>query len=216
MGKQRHPAKHTAWFGVCGSRRQHIHGRRRRIHHHRFRGGGVFTSRFAACPAWHSRVQRPLQRHTRRNCRTNYSSQLMPEQQVLLDSGAASLLLSEKAEHQLLKTVMQRELQGLTMVLCPIVEAELSPWLSGLGKRRGDVANRFFQPMLSYPITTETATFYSNSVWREIPTFSQNDRWIASVAMERNIHLATIDSDFVRATHLRDSLIYLDKNRFTN
>ena len=140
----------------------------------------------------------------------------MPEQQVLLDSGAASLLLSEKPEHQLLKTAMQRELQGLTMVLCPIVEAELTPWLSVLGKRRRDVANNFLQPMHSYPITTETAAFYSNSVWREIPTFSQNDRWIASVVMEQDIHLATIDSDFVRAPHLRDSLIYLDKNRFTD
>ena len=132
---------------------------------------------------------------------------------LLVDSGIVSAYLSEHQRYRELRNEIARHFQGRKLCSCSIVEGELFVWADRLGSRRYEVFKAFLANMASFPVTTSTATHYAAEVWKGTD-IGKNDRWIASVIMDNDLDLITLDSDFVRCGFLSDRLTRLDPNQY--
>lgn len=136
----------------------------------------------------------------------------MSQKVVLLDSEVVTTILSIRSRRRKLKEHILRRLEGWLFVINPVVRAEVLSWVRTVGERQRLVVGEFLAQAALLDITTETADCYADDLWDELPTFSENDKWIASTVMEHGVHLACIDSDFLRAEHLKEQIVYFDKN----
>ena len=138
-----------------------------------------------------------------------------PQNQRLLlaDSGVVSAYLSENQKYRELRNEIARHFQGRQLCSCSVVEGELFVWADRLGPRRHANFEAFFENLSSFPVTTTTARRYADKVWKGTD-IGKNDRWIASVIIEHDLDLITLDSDFARCEFLSDRLIRLDPNQY--
>lgn len=131
---------------------------------------------------------------------------------MLLDSSAVNFYLSNNEKHGDLADAIADNIKGKQLYTCPIVEAETleGALRSDFGNKRRAVLREFLSEMTYLNITSATAKLFADKIWWRKPTLDANDKWIASLAMQRSLVIVTCDSDFIRYDFLAEHVIYLN------
>ncbi len=128
---------------------------------------------------------------------------------VMLDTGVVTCLAlnPEDSESAAAKSYFLGALDGSRLTVCPVVVAEAMhrEYLSSLEKEETEILREFIESCDYMPITENTPYIYADLCWGKK---FQNDQWIAAIAIENNIALATRDKEFSKKAAGRISEIF--------